>query len=156
MPESSTNKIANQEPNVNNQAPERAAGTNPTTPENGIGYDNPIGPEAQTPSYANLNTGDNIDLSSIDHGFVNSANAMSEADPVHLLTELANRENGTSIKLLKLPDGSSFTGNIGDLLQSGIDPNQVAARIVNQNGEYAWLNLQDILDTYSNGMGMSR
>lgn len=156
MPESSANKISNQEPNVNNQAPERAAGTNPTTPENGISYDNPIGPEAQTPSYANLNTGDNIDLSSIDHGFVNSANAMSEADPVHLLTELANRENGTSIKLLKLPDGSSFTGNIGDLLQSGIDPNQVAARIVNQNGEYAWLNLQDILDTYSNGMGMSR
>lgn len=156
MPESSANKISNQEPNVNNQAPERAAGTNPTTPENGISYDNPIGPEAQTPSYANLNTGDNIDLSNIDHGFVNSANAMSEADPVHLLTELANRENGTSIKLLKLPDGSSFTGNIGDLLQSGIDPNQVAARIVNQNGEYAWLNLQDILDTYSNGMGMSR
>ena len=156
MPESSANKIANQEPNVNNQAPQRAAGTNPTTPENGIGYDNPIGPEAQTPSYANLNTGDNIDLSSIDHGFVNSANAMSDADPVHLLTELANRENGTSIKLLKLPDGSNFTGNIGDLLQSGIDPNQVAARIVNQNGDYAWLNLQDVLDAYTNGVGMSR
>lgn len=126
---------------------------NPATPNNAI----PTEPlEPSSPSYADLNTGENIDLSGIEHGFVNSANAMSEADPVHLLTEFAQRENGTSIKLLKLPDGSNFTGNIGELLDSGIDPNQVAARIVNQNGEYAWLNLQDILDVYNNGMGMSR
>lgn len=126
---------------------------NPATPNNTV----PTEPlEPSSPSYADLNTGENIDLSGIEHGFVNSANAMSEADPVHLLTELAQRENGTSIKLLKLPDGSNFTGNIGELLDSGIDPNQVAARIVNQNGEYAWLNLQDILDVYNNGMGMSR
>ncbi len=126
---------------------------NPATPNNAV----PTEPlEPSSPSYADLNTGENIDLSGIEHGFVNSANAMSEADPVHLLTELAQRENGTSIKLLKLPDGSNFTGNIGELLDSGIDPNQVAARIVNQNGEYAWLNLQDILDVYNNGMEMSR
>lgn len=107
-------------------------------------------------SYADLNTGDNIDLSSVERGFVNSSNAIHEVDSVHLLTQLASRENGTSIKLLKLPDGTNFTGNIGELLQSGIDPNQVAARIVNQNGDYAWLNLQDVLDVYNNSMGMSR
>lgn len=145
MPEQAANEIPKQEPDINNP-----------TPDNSASYDSPVSPEPNTPSYSDLNTGDNIDLSSVDHGFVNSANAMSDADPVHLLTELANRENGTSIKLLKLPDGSNFTGNIGDLLQSGIDPNQVAARIVNQNGDYAWLNLQDVLDAYTNGVGMSR
>lgn len=145
MPEQVANEIPKQEPDINNP-----------TPDNSANFDTPVSPEPNTPSYSDLNTGDNIDLSSVDHGFVNSANAMSDADPVHLLTELANRENGTSIKLLKLPDGSNFTGNIGDLLQSGIDPNQVAARIVNQNGDYAWLNLQDVLDAYTNGVGMSR
>ena len=145
VPEQAANEIPKQEPDINNP-----------TPDNSATYDTPVSPEPNTPSYSDLNTGDNIDLSSVDHGFVNSANAMSDADPVHLLTELANRENGTSIKLLKLPDGSNFTGNIGDLLQSGIDPNQVAARIVNQNGDYAWLNLQDVLDAYTNGVGMSR
>ena len=145
MPEQAANEIPKQDPDINNP-----------TPDNSATYDTPVSPEPNTPSYSDLNTGDNIDLSSVDHGFVNSANAMSDADPVHLLTELANRENGTSIKLLKLPDGSNFTGNIGDLLQSGIDPNQVAARIVNQNGDYAWLNLQDVLDAYTNGVGMSR
>ena len=145
MPEQVANEIPKQEPDINNP-----------TPDNSANFDTPVSPEPNTPSYSDLNTGDNIDLSSVEHGFVNSANAMSDADPVHLLTELANRENGTSIKLLKLPDGSNFTGNIGDLLQSGIDPNQVAARIVNQNGDYAWLNLQDVLDAYTNGVGMSR
>lgn len=145
MPEQAANEIPKQEPDINNP-----------TPDNSANFDTPVSSEPNTPSYSDLNTGDNIDLSSVDHGFVNSANAMSDADPVHLLTELANRENGTSIKLLKLPDGSNFTGNIGDLLQSGIDPNQVAARIVNQNGDYAWLNLQDVLDAYTNGVGMSR
>lgn len=145
MPEQVANEIPKQEPDINNP-----------TPDNSANFDTPVSSEPNTPSYSDLNTGDNIDLSSVDHGFVNSANAMSDADPVHLLTELANRENGTSIKLLKLPDGSNFTGNIGDLLQSGIDPNQVAARIVNQNGDYAWLNLQDVLDAYTNGVGMSR
>ena len=145
MPEQAANEIPKQDPDINNP-----------TPDNSATYDTPVSPEPNTPSYSDLNTGDNIDLSSVGHGFVNSANAMSDADPVHLLTELANRENGTSIKLLKLPDGSNFTGNIGDLLQSGIDPNQVAARIVNQNGDYAWLNLQDVLDAYTNGVGMSR
>ena len=145
MPEQVANEIPKQEPDINNP-----------TPDNSANFDTPVSSEPNTPSYSDLNTGDNIDLSSVEHGFVNSANAMSDADPVHLLTELANRENGTSIKLLKLPDGSNFTGNIGDLLQSGIDPNQVAARIVNQNGDYAWLNLQDVLDAYTNGVGMSR
>lgn len=145
MPEQAANEIPKQEPDINNP-----------TPDNSANFDTPVSSEPNTPSYSDLNTGDNIDLSSVEHGFVNSANAMSDADPVHLLTELANRENGTSIKLLKLPDGSNFTGNIGDLLQSGIDPNQVAARIVNQNGDYAWLNLQDVLDAYTNGVGMSR
>lgn len=148
---SSSNNVPDHDTNELDTA--NVVNNNPATPNNAV----PTEPlEPSSPSYADLNTGENIDLSGIEHGFVNSANAMSEADPVHLLTELAQRENGTSIKLLKLPDGSNFTGNIGELLDSGIDPNQVAARIVNQNGEYAWLNLQDILDVYNNGMGMSR
>ena len=147
-----SNKIPDQDQQVNDPLTNNGA----TPSENGIDYSNPAGSETVSSTYSDLNTGDNIDLSGIDHGFTNSVNAMSDANPVHLLTELANRENGTSIKLLKLPDGSNFTGNIGDLLQNGIDPNQVAARVVNQNGDYAWLNLQDILDVYSNGMGMSR
>lgn len=108
-------------------------------------------------SYDSLNTGENIDLSQVEYGFRDSYSAVNdENNPLHLITKYATKENGTFIKELRLPNGDYFTGNIGDLLEKGVDPNTVAARIVNQNGDYAWLNLQDILDVYKNNVGNVR
>lgn len=109
-----------------------------------------------TTNYDWLNTGDNIDLSKVEHGFTDSLKAMQETNSTNLLTKYATAENGTYIKWLKLPDGTNFTGNVGELLQSGIDPNTVAARIMNQNGDYAWMNLQDILEATSETIGKAR
>ena len=130
------------------------ANTNtPNTPEpNAPSTPTPNTPNSPTPDITNtpnydwLNTGQNVDLSGVERGFTDSINAMGNNNSFRLINELASKENGTFIKWLRLPDGSTFTGNIGDLLNTGIDPSTVAARVMNQGGDYSWLNLKDILE----------
>ena len=100
------------------------------------------------------NDGDKLDLSGMKKGYNDSYAARGAYTgeyahlnkSVNLATKYATLENGTFIKELRLADGSVFTGNIGDLLETGIDPSKIAARIANQNGDYAWMNLEDILE----------
>ena len=103
-----------------------------------------------------LKTGENIDLSMVKEGFRDSLNAMTNKNSVGLLTEYATKGNGTFIKAFKLPNGEMFTGSIGDLISQGFDPSEISARVMNQNGDYAWLNVQDILNAYQNTIGKAR
>ena len=139
----STNDLNSANTNTPN-APEPNVPT-PNTP-NTPTPNTPTPDVINTPNYDWLNTGQNVDLSGVERGFTDSINAMGNNNSLHLINELASKENGTFIKWLRLPDGSTFTGNIGDLLNTGIDPSTVAARVMNQGGDYSWLNLQDILE----------
>ena len=121
----------------------------PETLIDGIGTSKPTIDVPETPNYSfldNLDTGDNIDLSGVTEGFYDSYAARANEGAVNLISKYASADCGTFIKELRLADGSVFTGNIGDLLDSGIDPSKVAARIANNNGDYAWLNLEDIVN----------
>lgn len=134
----STNELNSSNTNISN-TPEPNAPV-PNTPSA------PTPDVSSTPDYDWLTTGENVDLSGVEYGYTNAVNAIGNTDSLNLINELASQENGTFIKWLRLPDGSTFTGNIGDLLSTGIDPSAVAARVMNQGGDYAWLNLQDILE----------
>ena len=124
--------------------------TTPTTPPvTGANYD----------FLNNLKTGAPVDLSGVKEGFVDSWAARGLYDnpaaneALRVKFNYATLENGTYIHSLRLRDGTVFTGNIEELLESGtIDPTEVAARIKNVNGDFAWFNLQDIVDMFSNAV----
>lgn len=104
-----------------------------------------IPPTDILPDYHWLKTGQTLDLSSIKQGFTNAIDAITNNNSTSILSNLASQENGTFINSLYLPDGTVYTGNIGDLLNTGIDPSTIAARITNQNGDFAYFNLKSIL-----------
>ena len=124
-------------------------------------------PTPETTDYSWLDVGkdgDKIDLSGMKQGYTDSYAARGAYTgqyehlnkAVNLASKYATEANGTFISELRLPDGSIFTGNIGDLLKTGIDPSKIAARIANQNGDYAWGNLEDVLETLSKASSRSR
>ena len=94
-----------------------------------------------------LKTGETIDLSNVHEGFKTAGDVVNRTNATSLLSEYSSASNNTMIEFFRLADGSNFTGSIQDLLDSGIDLNTVAAKVVNQNGVYGWLSAQDILDT---------
>ena len=99
------------------------------------------------PDYHWLNTGETLDLSGVKQGFTNAMDAITNNNSTSVLSNLASQENGAFINNLYLSDGTVYTGNIGDLLNTGIDPSTIAARIKNQNGDFAYFNLKSILQT---------
>lgn len=111
---------------------------------------------SSVPNYEFLNTNETIDLSSLIQGYKDSYQAIEQSGAMHLKFNLASQNNGTFIKYLRLANGETFTGNIGEFLNTGIDPKTVAARVMNQNGDYAWFNLDEILNAYQNGPIRSR
>lgn len=94
-----------------------------------------------------LKTGETIDLSNVHEGFKTAGDVVNRTNATSLLSEYSSASNNTMIEFFRLADGSNFTGSIQELLDSGIDLNTVAAKVVNQNGVYGWLSAQDILDT---------
>lgn len=121
----------------------------------------------QTTDYSWLDVGkdgDKIDLSGMKQGYTDSYAARGAYTgqyehlnkAVKIVSEYASLDNGTFISEIRLPDGKIFTGNVGELLKKGIDPAKCAANICNTNGEFAWQNLEEVLENLSNKTTKSR
>ena len=129
----------------------------PQNPNNGQGYI----PNDEVANYDWLvigKDGDKIDLSGMKQGYKDSYAARGAYTgeyehlnkAVNLATQYATESNGTFISEIRLPDGSTFTGKMTDLFEmlseKGIDISECAANVANNTGDYAWGNLEEVLE----------